>query len=114
MSYERISLLFTTGVVGFNSFGLDHYGRVTSLKVLAFVGYCARYVAGLAQCRRNSQTRKDCATHCNTRYFFRFSHRFVRQFLNFGAKIVLFFDICKFFRIFFYFLLFFLKLQLVK
>ena len=112
MSYEQIYLLFAACVIGFNRFSLNHDGGIPALKVLAFVRNCARYVAGLAQCRRNSQTRHYCATHCNTRYFFRFSHRFIRQILNFGAKIRLIFDMCKFFRIFFYFLLFFLKITI--
>ena len=97
---------FFACVIGFRCFCLDNYRSVSTMKVLAFVRDYSGDVA-----RGQTETRSECGQcsdhHGN--YDLQNEFCFVRHsayFLKFGAKVLLFFDICKRKVIFFYILLY--------
>lgn len=99
---------FFACVVGFGCFSLDYDRGVSSLKVLTFVGDDSGDIA-----RGKSETCAECGQgcDCHRNYYLENEFCFIRHsayFLKFGAKVQLFFDICKrerdffaFFRVFF-------------
>ena len=85
----------------------DSATRIATLIIFAFCGSRSRNVTRRERekAKSDDNSGRQCAGYCVSAFLN--AVHIVSIFLISGAKVVLFFDICKFFCIFFYFLLFF-------